>query len=207
MRKGDRFLAGLLFVGLGFLFGYLAAAKIRTEVAKDGWDIATAVGTVGAVIVALWQNWQQRRDRTIEFQERAHIVAATRVIGLHAFRMNAYAMQVCADKFLSTLPDADLLFDNDVAMFGVMSNPILDISTDELLTLFPVAPKLVMDFAVNLGHLRHIRSDLSVMRNNWDAWDSGTKHAVLTMWGRAASAAHESAQKLETTVMEAFKAY
>ena len=43
----------LICLGLGFAFGYIVEAKVPSQIAKDGWDIATAIGTVGAVVAAV----------------------------------------------------------------------------------------------------------------------------------------------------------
>jgi hypothetical protein len=51
-RKNVPFVVLLCF-GLGFAFGYVVEAKLPSQIAKDGWDIATAVGTLAAVLVAV----------------------------------------------------------------------------------------------------------------------------------------------------------
>jgi hypothetical protein len=43
----------LISLGLGFTFGYLVQGKVPSPIAKDAWDIAAAIGTVGAVVVAV----------------------------------------------------------------------------------------------------------------------------------------------------------
>lgn len=43
----------LICLGIGFALGYIVEAKVPSLIAKDGWDIAAAMGTVGAVIVAV----------------------------------------------------------------------------------------------------------------------------------------------------------
>jgi hypothetical protein len=43
----------LICLGLGFTLGYLVQGKVPSPIAKDAWDIAAAIGTVGAVFVAV----------------------------------------------------------------------------------------------------------------------------------------------------------
>lgn len=43
----------LVCLALGFTLGYLVQGKVPSPVAKDAWDIATAIGTVAAVVVAV----------------------------------------------------------------------------------------------------------------------------------------------------------
>ena len=74
-------LVGAALAIVGVLVGFAFATQIDMQARAKWWDLMTAFGTVGAVVVALavplWQNWDRRREQKAVEMEGNWIAAHT----------------------------------------------------------------------------------------------------------------------------------
>lgn len=172
----------------GFVSGYCIATSWGAATDKSFWDVASSLGTVAAVVVALGIAMSQgvaARDR-----EKAHaILVAARLSG--TFQAVASSVrEIRVVLMLTKDPDSADSFEK----FKAKILATVDVDTTELIPLLPLPNKCAHRMAQALGLIGMMRVDATNIQNG-DRWVNLFDSQREEFWGRW-QASTDSARRL-----------
>lgn len=196
-----------LMMAAGILLGYTLGFRFPFRAQKDLWDVLTSAGTVGAVIVALWQSQRIRNDKSKEALQRAHIVGAMRFVAVHDLANDLKHMQERCSTYLEVMPDSHALFETDT--FRALDHPMLGQSVEELLALYELDRKRTVRFASTLSALRQHGRRVRSLREKrlWDRMEPAARCRLLTMWHKLSVNERAEVEAMRDALDAIFKAY
>lgn len=168
-------------------FGFGTAVLMGMPVAAHFWEALSAVGTCGAVIVALWLSEQSKRNALATATARARIVAATIAGELEGALAQLGAI------------DANLAFYNhdvhgDGKVFersGFLDQEPYSISLDALAGLIPLSNNCAGRIAWGIAEINSLRQEIKGSMRSPFGWQDmnpdGKYRKVAQWWSRANS--------------------
>ncbi|WP_336724655.1 hypothetical protein [Achromobacter ruhlandii] len=159
-------LLGAALALLGLALGFVLATKVDAVAEAKWWDLMTAFGTVGAVVVALVISERTRRQQVAESRAKAGLAAASVAVHLASVRIDLGVAVRYSKLFTSMDPNPEQMDDicEEVERVNAMAIPY-----EELLALTPLpndcAEKISAAFAcVRLVHARLLGRRAEVKR-------------------------------------------
>ncbi|WP_025135902.1 hypothetical protein [Achromobacter sp. DH1f] len=159
-------LLGAALALLGLALGFVLATKVDAVAEAKWWDLMTAFGTVGAVVVALVIAERTRRQQVAESRAKAGLAAASVAVHLASVRIDLGVAVRYSQLFTSMDPRPEQMDDicEEVERVNAMAIPY-----EELLALAPLpndcAEKISAAFAcIRLVHARLLGRRTEVKR-------------------------------------------
>ena len=169
MKRARAYLSfafGALFVALAWislsLVWHVIAQRIGST--KDIWDIATAAGTCGAVIAALWISGKESRRRKQDAELDASIMAVRLVEPLKRSLMECSLFESEARQWL---PWPELNADRYAKLVANIDRAIFPVTNADLRALNPLAGRCGHRIGRALAILAKIKVDLEKERENF----------------------------------------
>lgn len=159
-------LVGAVLALLGLVLGFVLATKVDAVAEAKWWDLMTAFGTVGAVVVALVVAERTSRQQVSESRAKAGLAAASVAVHLASVRIDLGVAVRYSELFTSVDPKPEQLDEicEEVERVNAMAIP-----REELLALTPLpndcAEKISAAFAcIRLVHARLLGRRAEVKR-------------------------------------------
>lgn len=166
----DEFLCAVLLIGLAFgLIGGMAIYAVAYPVfqSKYWWDIATAVGTVGAVIVALWQSRASHAREDARVRKEAEVTLVRARLAAQRLRLPLSIASSDLNKLARLFERAHddyTLAPKQSEVEWLLESIRRDLGDPDLVTLYPLSPESASSLAEVIGtvewHIRMQRQNL-----------------------------------------------
>ncbi|WP_155636808.1 hypothetical protein [Burkholderia gladioli] len=184
-----------LFIGIGF-FVLAAIWKVAAHAAgstKDFWDVTTAIGTCGAVVVALWSSTIDRRsrarERAVVAEERkiaAQLTAAGAAPRLSTARSKTQSATIGIDSILSEISregiTTKIIQEIDFKINEIQ--PILDgisfCTFEEIRSMSALPNNCAMQIEAAQGRITGIKANLAEIRLHYIAIKNGIKEIKIS---------------------------
>lgn len=164
-------------VGAGL--GWLMASLAPLNTSKDPWDIANSLGTIAAVIVALYFGLRGQVQEHIQSREMARLMAsrANATLQRQAAAINeVHAILTLQDR--STEPDAAVL----VQAMKCIGNASPYIDFESLLQLLPLPKRVAHKLARVQGQCEATHTDMTTKIDRWDLMSSSERKHAVRVW-------------------------
>ncbi|CAJ4148939.1 hypothetical protein GPZ81_16760 [Burkholderia pseudomallei] len=162
-----------LLIGVGFFALFRTWAIVAGTIGskKDFWDIATAVGTCGAVIVALYISGTDRRERRLREVTTAKLTAA----GI-AFRISLASISIRTILKRVEAAQAGSVSPQSFLSWADMLDSIDGFSRNELVALVPLRGDSARQIA---GAMDRVNVAINFLRRAEQARDRGKELSAL----------------------------
>jgi hypothetical protein len=148
--------------------GYTLGHRFPFQFDKDGWDILTSVGTVAAVVVALFITYKQSRDAQVAARQAAMLTGArlfNAVVELHDTTF--FALEQLHNYDDTTTDHAKFLKQE---LFSFLDLPLMDLPNSELQVLHALGDNTGIHLARALSVLGELRRTHHLLIERDNVW-------------------------------------
>lgn len=179
-------------IGSGFFLGYVVGYRFPFKADKDIVDVVTAIGTVGAVVVALYLGVKglqsQRRDQIA----RTHLAAAGLVHDLVGLRASVRALHKRLDRYDDATDGAETHFPETWYFHVVRGHAVLRSEPASFLPLYTLDGKAATLLMGSVARLRKIDEEiraLAVLEPDWAQVRPDVRQSIVRNWTKYLKAA------------------
>ena len=190
-NKGWAVLLGL-GIGAGVGLGYSLAYRFPFKFDKDGWDILTSIGTVGAVMVALWFGTAAERHRRRDELAKARVTAGRWSLELTTFQHFIGFYRKAASRAASSNTPL-LQFLKNPQAFNFVDSALMKISVDHLANMAALPEDAAVKVARAVGMMESLAATRDALLRSERApmYQAEAQARILRNWQSIAKAAED----------------
>lgn len=169
----------IIILTVGAFVGWMIASFVPFLTAKDPWDIAIALGTIAAVIVALYFGLRGQVQTYLQAREMARLTASRAKAAIERQRRVLQEVhKLLESQDSQTQPDKVELV---LAMNSIGgAAPYIDF--ESLLRLLPLPKRVAHKLARIQGHCEAIQGEMVSTLPHWDSMSNSDRKHKVRVW-------------------------